>query len=347
MARGAAQAAAEQLDDILRGSRNAACSAAARRCSAAISAIPAWRTWWRAPSRRCGARPPKALYLCDPVIGDDGLGVFVSPGVPEAIRERFLPLADIVLPIASSPQLTGRPVRSLEDVRAAAADLRARGPRLVVVTGLNLPERLGELAVLADAAEEAWLVTTQPPLSIGGGTGRRVSALFLGHYLNAGELRAGLERAVAAMFALVERARPTAGAEELELVAAQDELVDPGRRFPRSASASGRNPTDTRPGIPAAIDKAAACGPQADFGPGRIPLHRVGKLFAFEELQRGRVELVGLLPHGKMARILHDDELRPGNQLRHLRRVRGRDALIVVANKITVGTRMPRSWSLV
>ena len=44
-------------------------------------------------------------------------------------------------------------------------------------------------------------------------------------------LRAGLERAVAAMFALVERTF-AAGAEELELVAAQDELVDPGRRFP-------------------------------------------------------------------------------------------------------------------
>ena len=86
--------------------------------------------------------------------------------------------------------------------------------------------------MLADAADEAWLVATpQLPLSIGGGTGDAFSALFLGHYLNAGELRAGLERAVAAMFALVERTC-AAGAEELELVAAQDELVDPGRRFP-------------------------------------------------------------------------------------------------------------------
>jgi pyridoxine kinase len=56
------------------------------------------------------------------------------------------------------------------------------------------------------------------------------SALFLGHYLAAGELRAGLERAVAAMFALVARTS-AAGAEELELVAAQDELIDPPRRF--------------------------------------------------------------------------------------------------------------------
>jgi pyridoxine kinase len=67
-------------------------------------------------------------------------------------------------------------------------------------------------------------------LSIGGGTGDAFSALFLGHYLNAGALHAGLERAVAAMFALAERTS-AAGAEELELVAAQDDLVAPRTRF--------------------------------------------------------------------------------------------------------------------
>ena len=72
---------------------------------------------------------------------------------------------------------------------------------------------------------ESWLVATpRLPLAIGGGTGDAFSALFLGHYLVAGELRAGLERAVAAMFALVERTC-AAGGEELELVAAQDEFV--------------------------------------------------------------------------------------------------------------------------
>jgi pyridoxine kinase len=176
---------------------------------------------------------PEALYLCDPVIGDDAPGVFVSAGVPEAIRERLVPLADIVVPNRFElAQLVGHPIESLEEVRAAAAELRARGPRLVVVTGLSLREQPGELTVLADAADEAWLVATpQLPLSIGGGTGDAFSALFLGHYLVAGDLRVGLERAVAAIFALLERTA-AAGAEELELVATQDELVEPGRRFP-------------------------------------------------------------------------------------------------------------------
>jgi pyridoxine kinase len=176
---------------------------------------------------------PDALYLCDPVIGDDAQGVFVSAGVPEAIRECLVPLADIVLPNRFElAQLVGRPIEALDDARAGAAELRTRGPRLVVVTGLAQRDRPGELAVLADTAGESWLVATpQLPLSIGGGTGDAFSALFLGHYLNTGKLRAGLERAVAAMFALVERTS-AAGAEELELVAAQDDLVDPERQFP-------------------------------------------------------------------------------------------------------------------
>jgi pyridoxine kinase len=176
---------------------------------------------------------PAAPYLCDPVIGDDHPGVFVSAGVPEAIRERLVPLADMVVPNRFElAHLTGRPIASLGDALVAAAELRARGPRLIVVTGLDLPDRPGELAVLADTADEAWLVATpQLPLAIGGGTGDAFSALFLGHYLMTAELRAGLERAVAAMFALVERTS-AAGAEELELVAAQDELIAPTSRFP-------------------------------------------------------------------------------------------------------------------
>ena len=41
---------------------------------------------------------PKALYCCDPVIGDVGRGVFVRPGIPKFIRDRSVPVADIITP---------------------------------------------------------------------------------------------------------------------------------------------------------------------------------------------------------------------------------------------------------
>jgi pyridoxine kinase len=225
--------APEQLLDILRGLEERGVLA---RCAAVLSGYLGDPGMAEVVARAVAAvRAPRpgALYFCDPVIGDDQPGVFVGAGVPEAIGQRLVPLADVVLPNRFElAHLTGRRIESLPDALAAAAELRGRGPRLVIVTGLALPDRPAELAVLADSADEAWLVATpRLPLVTGAGAGDVFSALFLGHHLAAGELPTGLERAVAAMFALVERTC-AAGAEELELVAAQDQLLAPPVRFP-------------------------------------------------------------------------------------------------------------------
>jgi pyridoxine kinase len=167
------------------------------------------------------AARPDALYLCDPVIGDDGPGVFVSAGIPELMRDALVPAADIVTPNRFELAfLAAQPVTTAAEARQAAARLRALGPRLVVATGLSFAGDPG-LAVLADSAEGTWLIKT-PRLPIApGGTGDAFSALFLGHYLRTADTRLALERAVSAMFDLLERTRAS-GADELCLVAAQD-----------------------------------------------------------------------------------------------------------------------------
>lgn len=223
----------EQLEEILSGLQERGVLA---RCVAVLSGYlgdPAVADVVARAVAAVRAARPEACYLCDPVIGDHGPGVFVGAGVPDAIGQRLIPLADVVTPNGFElVQLTGLPVRSLDDALAAAAALRARGPSVVVATGLRLPDRVDEQAVLAAATEESWLVTT-PHLAteIGGGTGDAFSALFLGHYLMAADLRRALEDAVAAMFALVDRTWRES-AEELCLVAGQDEMVAPARRFP-------------------------------------------------------------------------------------------------------------------
>jgi pyridoxine kinase len=222
----------EQLDEILSGLE---AQGALGRCVAVLSGYlgdpGVVDVVIRAVAAVRAARPD-AWYLCDPVIGDDGPGIFVSAGIPEAIGERLIPLAEVAMPNGFElAHLTGRPIHSLDEALAAAAALRARGPRLVVATGLRLADRPDELAVLAATADEGWLVATPHlPVAVGGGTGDAFSALFLGNYLQAADLRRGLEGAVAAMFALVERTCAE-GAEELSLVAAQDEMVAPRRRF--------------------------------------------------------------------------------------------------------------------
>jgi pyridoxine kinase len=174
---------------------------------------------------------PEAVYACDPVIGDDGRGVFVRPGVPELLRDRVLPLATIVKPNRFELSfLSGIEVRNLEDALEAAARLRARGPRLVVVTSLALPDQEGLLGMLADSAEGSFVVwTPRLPVTLNG-TGDAFAALLLGEWLRTGDPEAALARTASAMYGLVE-VTWKAGSRELLLVEAQKELVEPSHRF--------------------------------------------------------------------------------------------------------------------
>jgi pyridoxine kinase len=181
--------------------------------------------------KRVRTERPEMLYACDPVMGDEGRGFFVRPGIPEFFRDHAVPAADIVTPNQFElAWLAGREVRGVEEALAAAAAVRATGPRIVVCTSLELPDG-NELGILAHAAGESWLARTpRLPLTLNG-TGDAFTALFLGSWLTTGRLNATLEHAVAAMYALVE-ATWRAGSRELELIAAQESLVRPARLFP-------------------------------------------------------------------------------------------------------------------
>lgn len=172
-----------------------------------------------------------AIYACDPVIGDDGRGVFVRAGIPELLRERIVPMATIVKPNRFElSALSGIEVASLADALEAARALRARGPELVVVTSLSLPEREGELGMLADTEDGSWLVwTPRLPITLNG-TGDAFAALLLGEWLATGDAETALGRTASAIYALVE-ATWRAGSRELLLVEAQASIVEPPHLF--------------------------------------------------------------------------------------------------------------------
>jgi pyridoxine kinase len=178
--------------------------------------------------REIRERRPDLVYLCDPVIGDDGAGVFVRPGVAEAIREALLPAATIVTPNRFElALLAGRSVATAEEALAAARTLQGLGPEIVVATGLPLGDRLGLLAV---SAAEAWLLTTPRLPRPFAGTGDAFGGLLLGHYLKARDLKTALERAATAIFGLAELTLAE-GSTELSLVAAQDLFALTEARF--------------------------------------------------------------------------------------------------------------------
>ncbi|MCH6587886.1 MAG: pyridoxal kinase PdxY [Proteobacteria bacterium] len=187
---------------------------------------------------RVKAANPQALYACDPVMGDGGGnaggGLYVDPALPAWFREHALARADIITPnVFELETLTGATVASLEDAVAAAAQALALGPSVVLVTGLRHEATAAdEVELLAVTGEAAWRLCT-PLLACDpqpNGAGDLLAALYLGHYLRTREPARALEAAAAATFAVLARTQ-AAGARELQLIAAQDEIVRPTRHF--------------------------------------------------------------------------------------------------------------------
>jgi pyridoxine kinase len=176
---------------------------------------------------RVKAANPRALFACDPVMGDFGPGWYVRGGVPEFYRDRAIAVADIATPNRFELEwLTGNPVRTLAEAAAAAASLQQRGPGIVLVTSLELAA--DNLAALAAGPDGVWAVET-PRLPIEAtGCGDAVAALFLGWLLKGKPLPEALAATIAAIYGVIEVTMRSADGE-LALVAAQDELVSPSR----------------------------------------------------------------------------------------------------------------------
>ena len=181
---------------------------------------------------RARAANPKALYACDPVIGDVGRGVFVRPGVPEFMRDRALPAADVVTPNQFELEvLAGATVDGFASARKAVEALLARGPRVALVTSLLTSETpADEIEMLAVDGEGAWrLRTPLLPVSVNG-AGDAIAALFFVHLLATGSAAEALSRAASSVYGVL-KATAEAGSREILTIAAQDEFVAPSRTF--------------------------------------------------------------------------------------------------------------------
>jgi pyridoxine kinase len=176
---------------------------------------------------RVKAANPRALFCCDPVMGDIGLGYYVRDGIPEFFRDRALALADILTPNRFELEsLTGAPVMSLAEAGRAAEALRRRGPGIVLVTSLDSAG--DQVAAVAAGPDGVWAAET-PRLPIEAtGCGDAVAALFLGRLLRGAAVPEALSATIAAIYGVIE-ATMRAGGGELALVAAQEELVSPSR----------------------------------------------------------------------------------------------------------------------
>lgn len=177
-------------------------------------------------------RNPAAIFFADPVMGDVGRGFYARPGIPEFIRDQVMPAADIVTPnLFELEFLTGTTPRTAAEIISAAQQLRARGPKLVVVTSVvadDMPQDV--MRMFAVSADETWSVETPMLDRTFTGSGDLTSAMFLANWLKTGNIAQTLSQTASIVFSVLE-STAQAGDLELRLVAAQDQLVAPRHQF--------------------------------------------------------------------------------------------------------------------
>jgi pyridoxine kinase len=182
--------------------------------------------------QRVKAANPGAIYACDPVMGNAKSGCFVAPEIPDLLRDRVVPVADIITPNQFElGYLTGTEPSTLESTLVSADLAREMGPSTVLVTSVERPDRdpeTIEMLVVDDAG--AWTVRTPFLPFKANGSGDVTAALFTAHYRATGQASVALERTASSVFDLIELTYRS-GERELRLVEAQEFYAHPRLQF--------------------------------------------------------------------------------------------------------------------
>jgi pyridoxine kinase len=165
---------------------------------------------------------PKALYICDPVMGDAG-GLYVPEITAVALRDTLIPLADIATPNRFELEwMTGARLDDLHAVMSAA--LHAGPPTMLVTSAPAL--MAGGTGNLLITPNEALLAEhrsiERPPNGLGDLTG----AVFLARLLAGQPMGKALQSTTASVFEILARTAKR-GADELTLETDAQSLSHP------------------------------------------------------------------------------------------------------------------------
>jgi pyridoxine kinase len=180
------------------------------------------------------------LGQCDGVLSGYMGSADIGGAILDAVRtvKKAVPAADIITPNHFElDYLSGRVSKSLQQARDAVKAVHNLGPRIILVTSLHTGETPEDaIDLLASDGSSCFRIRT-PKLALTiNGAGDAIAALFFAHYLRSGSVGEALSRAASSVFGVLLKTAE-AGAREIQLVAAQDEIANPSRLFEAEALA--------------------------------------------------------------------------------------------------------------
>lgn len=190
---------------------------------------------------------PDLIYVCDPVMGDDGT-MYVPKELLPIYRDEIIPLADIITPNQYEVELlVEKPLKTDEDVWSAVKWFHeTKGIKTVVISSSEIVKSSSTLkSYLSECNGNKYTLEipkqgSQINISFTG-TGDLFAALFLAHSYNNTNLGSALENTIASLQAVIkntlslmpkdilsgERTEIHSHDRELKLIQSKKELEEP------------------------------------------------------------------------------------------------------------------------
>ena len=145
-----------------------------------------------------------AIYLCDPILGDDPSGLYIPEAVARAIGSVLVPRADFITPNRFElGWLAGQDVTGVTSALKAAHSLKCAN---IIATSVMDMSEVGECADLLITPNGAMMAKWQRRVDVPHGSGDALAALFLGNYVRQRRMEEAFGLAVAGTRLLIEAA---------------------------------------------------------------------------------------------------------------------------------------------
>jgi pyridoxine kinase len=168
------------------------------------------------------AKNPRAIYVCDPVMGDMG-GLYVPQALAEALRDVLVPMADIATP--NRYELEWMAGEKLDDLRSVMAAAMEAGPPTMLVT--SAPSLMaGGIGNLMLTRSEALLAEHRAIDKPPNGLGDLTAAVLLARLLDGQPAGKALQSTTASVFEILARTTKR-GADELQIETDAQSLSHP------------------------------------------------------------------------------------------------------------------------
>ncbi|CAD5229919.1 unnamed protein product [Bursaphelenchus okinawaensis] len=185
---------------------------------------------------------PDLFFVCDPVLGDDGVGYYTPKELMEVYRDNVIQYANILTPNAFElRELSGKDCKTIPDYKEAVKYIHEKYGIPMVVVSSNVPGKADQLTGLTsqkmasgEIEQHLFKVPKLPHSYVG--TGDIFASLLLVWIEDTKDLKESVDKALQSVQAVLKRTyekahassdTPTAKEKELQLIESRFDILCP------------------------------------------------------------------------------------------------------------------------